>query len=244
MTTVYDFSREWYDLLTPPHRYTLRSVNQSAATTWNGAGPGIIGPHTQFWTTDIAFRPMYDPIQQDVDAFVSRLRGRSGVARIASSRRSRPWYDRNLAATSATFSDGSGFTDGSGFANSFLPPEVYLTTAAAKGARYLVLGGLPASLVNAFRNGDVLEIKPNGIASEFPHKYKMMYGGDTNASGEIGVAIEPPLRQGVAAGDTVSLRYPSTLFRLVDDNQGEIDIGGDGIGSLSLSFIEALDLVP
>lgn len=240
---VYDFPREWYALLTT-QKFTLRSLNQSAPTTWNGAGASAIGPHTQLWTTDFAFRPMYDPVQQDVDAWVSRLRGRSGVARISHTLRNRPWYDRNLAASTSLFSDGSTFSDGSAFANGYLPPEIYVATAAARGARYITLGGLPASLATAFRAGDLLQIKPNGIPGSVPHLYKIMYGGATNSSGQIGVDIEPGLRQAVAAGDVVSLRYPSTLFRLADDGQGEIEIGANGIGSTGLSFVEALDLVP
>jgi hypothetical protein len=97
---------------------------------------------------------------------------------------------------------------------------------------------------SALRAGDLLQIKPNGIPGTVPHLYKVMVGGDTNSSGEIGVQIEPGLRQGVAAGDVVSLRNPSTLFRLVDDGQGDIQVGGAGMGSTGLSFVEALDLVP
>lgn len=241
--TVYDFPVEWYGLLTT-QRMPLRSLNQSTATTWNGAGQGIIGPHTQIWLADISFRPMYDPTQQDVDAWVSRLRGRSGVARIGHAARQRPWYDRNRAANLATFSDGTRFVDGSGFDSGYLPPEVYVVTAAGKGTRYLVLGGFPASTSNVLRSGDLLQVKPNGIAGTVPHLYKVMYGGNSNSSGQIGVEIEPMLRTAIAAGDTVGLRNASTLFRLIDDQQGDIDVGAAGIGSLGLSFIEALDLVP
>ncbi|WP_448043819.1 hypothetical protein [Bradyrhizobium liaoningense] len=241
--TVYDFPVEWYDLLVT-QKMPLRSINQAAATTWNGAGQGIIGPHTQIWTTEMSFRPMYDPIQQDVDAWVSRLRGRSGVARIGNALRQRPWYDRNLLPGTSTFSDSTTFTDGTGFDDGYLPSEVYVVNAASKGHRYIVLGGFPASTANVLRRGDLLQIKPNGLPGTVPHLYKAMYGGNSDSSGEIGLEIEPMLRTDIAAGDTVGLRNTTSLFRLVDDQQGDIEISANGIGSLGLSFIEALDLVP
>jgi hypothetical protein len=187
---------------------------------------------------------MYDPTQQDVEAWVLRLRGRSGVARIGHAKRQRPWYDRNLVATRATFSDGTRFNDGTYFANGYLPPQVYVVTAAGKGQRYLTLGGFPASVSNVLRRGDLLQVKPNGMSGTVPHLYSVMFGGNSDAAGQIGVEIEPMLRSDVAAGDTVGLRNASTLFRLADDAQGEIQLGADGIGSLGLSFVEALDLVP
>lgn len=241
MTNVYDFPIEWK---ISSQRYALRSMNQAPGTSWGGAGGGISGPHTQIWTAQTSMAPVFDPELQDVDAFIARLRGRANVVRFPHLPRWAPWHDRNLVNTVATFSDGSTFTDGSGFISGSLPPEVYLVNAAAAGTRYIVLGGLPASKVKALRAGDLLQIKPNGIPGTVPHLYKAMYGGDTDVSGQIGLDIEPGLRQGVAAGDVVSLRYPSSLFRLVDDNQGEEEVTGGGLGTLGFSLIEALDLVP
>lgn len=240
---IFDFTREWYGRI-QSQKFTLRPINQASSMPWSGAGNAISGPHTQFWAVEVSMMPLYDPVLQDVDAFLTRLRGRARVVRFAYSTRFAPWYDRNLIATRSNFSDGTGFTDGTGFANGYLPPEVYLVNAAVKGARYVTLGGLPASLANCLRGGDLLQIKPNGIPGTVPHLYKTMYGGDTNSSGQIGIEIEPGLRQSVAAGDVVSLRYASTLFRMTDDNQGDVDVTGNGLGTLGFSLIEALDLVP
>lgn len=248
---VYDFPREWHKFIIT-QKFDLRSVNQSAPLPWSGAGQAISGPHTQMWLSTITFAPISDvmdttlgPVLQDMDAFFARLRGRAGVLRMFNAARTKPWYDRNLTAGTSNWSDGSTFTDGSGFSSGFLPPEVYVTTAAAKGARYLTLGGLPASLPSALRRGDLLQVKPNGIPGSVPHLYKPMFGGDTNSSGQIGVAIEPPLRTGISAGDIVGLRYASTLFRLTDDTQFEIEMSGDGnVGNIGGSLVEAMDLVP
>lgn len=240
---VYDFPIDWYGKITS-QKFNLRSMNQVAATSWNGAGAAIAGPHTQVWLCDMVIMPLRDPALQDLDAFFSRLRGRAGVVRLGNGARLAPWNDRNLTPTTSTWSDGSTFTDGSGFSSGFLPPEVYLVNAAAKGARYITLGGFPASFTAALRRGDLLQIKPNGIPGSVPHLYKAMYGGDSNSAGQIGLAIEPGLRAGVAAGDVVGLRNATTLFRLLDDTQFEVEITGAGMGNCGGSLIEALDLVP
>lgn len=245
--TVYDFPREWYDnaagaIVT--QKFNLRSINQVASRPWSGAGNAINGPHTQLWLTDVTFSSMRDPLLQDVDAFFSQLRGRAGVVRMSNALRLAPWYDRNIASSVATWSDGSRFTDGSGFANGHLPPEVFVYAAAARGTRYLTLGGFPVSTANVLRRGDLLQVKPNGIAGSVPMLFKAMFGGDSDSSGRVGVAIEPGLRIGVAAGDQVSLRYPSTLFRLTDDSQFDFEGTGGGIGAGGGSLVEALDLVP
>ncbi len=172
------------------------------------------------------------------------MRGRSGVVRVGNGLRLAPWHDRGLTPTVSAWSDGSTFADGSGFANGYLPPEVYLVNAAAKGARYIVLGGLPASIASCLRRGDLLQIKPNGVPGTVPHLYQAMYGGDTDSSGRIGLAIEPGLRQGVNAGDVVGLRYASTLFRMADDSQFDTDGTGAQMGTVGGSLVEALDLIP
>lgn len=246
MTGVVDFPRELYTRIITSQKYKLRSVNQSAGTNWNGTGGKPSGPHTQFWTADVSLGQMEDPILQDVEAILTKLKGRANVLRFAYSNRWAPYRDRSRVAGRVNFSDGTSFTDGTGFVNGLLPPEVFLVNAAAAGSRYLTLacGSSALGVPNAFRAGDLLQIKPGGIAGTVPHLYQATLGGDTDASGNIGLTIEPKLRQGVAAGDTVSLRYPDTLFRLADDNQGEIDVGGGGFGTCGFQLIEALDLVP
>jgi hypothetical protein len=247
---VYDFPTEWYDLLVS-QKFNVRSINQASQLPWSGAGNSISGPHTQLWINEVTFtsltdymRPDLGPILQDVDAFFSQLRGRAGVVRMSNGQRLRPWYDRSLTPGVATWSDGSTFTDGTGFASGYLPPEIYLTATALKGARTVTLGGLPVSTSSVIRRGDLLQIKPNGIPGTVPHLYKVMVGGGTNSSGQIGVAIEPALRAGVAAGDVVSLRNASTLFRMTDDSQFEIEETSSQMGNVGGTLVEALDLIP
>ena len=244
MTTIYDFPAAWYDWgLAVPGKYRLRSMSQVANRPWQGA-VSIKGPHAQLWMVDMTTAPLQDPNRQDAEAFFSRLRGRAGLLRFADPTKLDCWYNRNTAPASSRFSDGTLFSDGTGFVDGLMPPTVYVAQVAAKGSRYLVLKGFPASVASALRRGDPLEIKPNGVPAGFPHSYHAMIGGDTDASGQIGIQIEPPLRAGVSVGDTVSLRTAASVFRLTTDDSGEMEFAAGFMGSISFSLVEALDLVP
>lgn len=241
--TVLEFPRDFYDKVIG-QKFTLRSMSQAAALPWSGAGASISGPHTQLWLSEVTMAPMRDPDLQDMDALLTSLKGRSNVLRMSNALRLAPWYDRNITPTVSTWSDGSLFTEGTGFANGYLPPDVYVHSAAVRGANYIVLGGFPASTSAVIRRGDLLQIKPNGIAGTVPHLYKAAHSNSSDASGLVGIEISPRLRAGIAAGDQVGLRYPSTLFRLIDDGQGDIEVADGGIGNFGFSLVEALDLVP
>lgn len=242
MTIIYDFPVDWYDQIVT-QKYPLRSLTQVSSRMFGGGQRPSL-PHTQIFMTDITFAPLQDPMLQDIDALFTRLRGRSGALRIAEVMRLKPWYDRNVVPGRQNWSDGSTFTDGSGFASGYLPPNVFAAQSAARGARFIVLGGFPVSTAGVLRHGDAFEIKPNGIAAMFPHRYKVMGGGSSNAAGMIGVTIEPGLRAGVAEGDTVSLRNAASVFRMTSDDQFDFEGSNGGIGNGGGSLIEALDLVP
>jgi len=240
--TVYDFPQAWYPLIVTL-QYRVRSMSQVAARPWIG-GRSVSGPHAQPWLADMTIVAERDPLRQDVDAFFTRLRGQSGLLRISDPTRLAPWYDRNINPTVQAWSDGALFTDGTGFASGFLPPDVYVDTAASRGANYIVLGGFPSSTASVIRRGDLMQVKPDGVAGTCPHLYAAMAGCDSDASGRAGIEISPRLRAGVAAGDQVSLRYAATIFRMTDDTQFEMNTDNGGAGNLGGSLVEALDLVP
>lgn len=241
MTTVYEFPREW---LTPERcLFRLASRSQSAARPWLG-GKSVRGPHAQFWTCQITLTGKRDPDRQRMAAFMSRLDGQAGLLRMTDPHRLKPWRDREATSSSESYSDGTRFTDGTGFDTSLLPPNLYVAAAANRGDNFVVLGGLPTSTADVFTRGDLFEHKPGGVADGVPRLYEMMVGGSSDASGRIGVEIRPRLRTGIAAGDQVSLRRPSTVFRLVDDDQGAMEVTRPVIGSMGFSLIEALDQVP
>lgn len=242
MTTVYDFPQDWYKFSSATFR--IKSRSQVANRTWIG-GNNVKGPHAQGWVTQLTLSTLKDPLRQDVAAFFSRLDGQAGLLRIADPTRLRPWYDRNIIQAVQGFTDGSRFTDGSGFTSSFLPAFCYVIAAANKGDNYIQLGGLPASTASVFRRGDMMQVKPNGVATVVPNLYEAQIGGGTDASGQIGLEVRPRLRQNFTPGDQVSLRYPASVFRCIDDDQGVIQMTAPGdIGSGAFSLIEALDQIP
>lgn len=239
--TVYDFPQEWYELIvTQKFRTWSRSFVSPRPFT---GGVNVNGSHTKLWRADVTMGPQRDLVLQEMKAFFDQLDGQAGVLRFADVTRLAPWHDRALAPSVSYFSDASSFTDGTGFANGYLPPEVYLASAAQAGSKYIVLGGFPASTANVLRRGDLLQIKPNGIPGTVPHLYAALLPGSSDADGNVGIKIDIGLRTDVAARDTVGLRYASSLFRLADDTQGEIE-DSDGVGTFGFSIIEALDLVP
>jgi hypothetical protein len=238
--TVFNFPPEWYEFVSVGSKYRPRTIND--------AFPGrvtvqINGPVAKLWMADVIIGSRSIDLQ-DAKAFISQLDGRANVLRFADASRLRPWYDRNLIPTTATLADGSTFTDGSGFDNGYLPPNVFVDTAASRGANFIVLGGFPASTANVLRRGDLLEIQPNGVPSTFPHLYDALSGGASDSSGRIGIKIGERLRADIAANDTVSLRNASSLFRLTSDDQGDIEDTGTGVQGFGFSLAEALDLVP
>lgn len=245
------FPVEWYQFIVG-QKFNPRSNNQAAGRPWGGAGSAISNrPHTQMWINEVSMAPLADhmapelgPVLQDVGAFIQRAKGRSGLIRMSWGTRLMPWHDRALVASRVGFSDGSTFSDGSLFINGMLPPNVHVEESGLRGANYLVLGGFPANTPNVLRRGDLLEIKPGGVAAPFPHLYSAMFGGDSDSQGRIGIEINIPLRQGVNANDTGSLRYASTLFHLADDTQGDVEGTGGEMGNIGFSLIEALDLIP
>lgn len=238
--SIYEFPSDWYQYVVS-RRFRAMPASQVSPRPWSG-GRNVSGPHAKWWTATITFAPLQDPLRQDVEAFFSRLDGQAQVLRMADPSRLYAW--RNRLNGDGTFSDGATFSDGSSFTINDLPAEVIVTAAAARGAHSISLGGFDVSSVNMLRRGDLLQIKPSGVAGTIPHLYEVMVGGDTDASGEISVEISPRLRAGIAVNDTVNLDTPATLFRLTDDTQGEMQVDGAGIGSLGFTAVEALDLVP
>lgn len=243
MPTIYDFPTDWYEMLVSPGRYRIRPMNQIAKRPWiSGMVPK--GPISQAWLADQAFRPTADPQRNDISAFFARLRGTQGVFRLPDASRPAPWYDRSIVLATGKFSDGTIFTDGRGFVSGLLPPQVYVATAAARGTRFLTLGGFPVSTANIIRRGDLFEVWPNGVPAGFPHLYQAMYGGSSDSTGKVAFDIEPGLRAGVAVSDVVNLRYASSVFRLADDSQGEMETSDGYLYSSGFTAIEAMDLVP
>lgn len=241
--TIYEWSHDWYDFSRASFALTSRS--KTNPLTWLG-GRSVYGPHAQLWMVDLTvnIKDWDNDDGQAISAFFSRLDGQAGLVRIGHVARTEPQYNRVVSPTTASFSDGSNFTDDSGFINGMIPPTCYVYSAGDAGDNNIILGGLPISTSRLLRRGDLLEVRPNGIPAEFPHLYEVMVDGNTDSSGITGVEIRPRLRQGVAAGDQVSLSYASSVFRLIDDDQGAPEVTPPRFSNSGFKLIEAVDQVP
>lgn len=239
--TVYSFPQEWYKFAQATYRLQAMSL-VSPRTFINGKN--VKGPIATAWIGQFTLATQQDPVRQSLAAFFSRLDGQAGLLRISDPSRRAPWYNRNNAGSDIGWSDGSTFNDGSLWGNGLLPAMCYVDAAANKGDNFFVLGGLPASLTDAFMRGDLVEIMPDGIAGSCPNLYEIMVGGDTDSSGRIGLEVRPRLRASFAVGDQASLSYPSTVFRLTDDDQGVLQVTPPVLGSGGFNLIEAIDQIP
>jgi hypothetical protein len=235
---VFAYPNDWYQFASL--RFQLVSRSQVSARPWAG-GNSIYGPHAQLWMPKFTATPQTERNWPAMDAFFSRLGGQAGLIRIGDASRLQPQYNTELAATNQAWSDTTLFTDGTGFADGLMPPTCFITTAVARGDNSVIIGGLPASISRALRRGDLFELRPNGIPSTCPNLYQIMVDGHTNSAGETGVEIRPNLRQGMAAGDMVVLSYPTSVFHLVDDSQGEMEITPPLFANFGFSLIEAIE---
>jgi hypothetical protein len=128
--------------------------------------------------------------------FITRLKGTSGLLRCYDSFRRRPAYDLLHDPVLANWSDGSEFSDGSQWSSGPLPPFVVLDEAARFEATSIVLRGLPAGVTDVLAPADVMEGKPNGIATPYGNLYEIVHCVRSNADGKARVYFEPGLRQG------------------------------------------------
>lgn len=238
MTMIYEWPLDWYKATAAT--FYLQSRSQSSSRPWLG-GKSVYGPHAQIWVCKMTISEQeWDGRGQAMSAFFSRLDGQAGLMRIGHVARLIPQWDRVTATTVQPWSDGTFFDDGTGWESGTLPPLVHVAEAASRGARYIVVGGLPVSSSRVLRRGDLFEIRPNGVASESPNLYEVQFDAPTNSSGATGIEIRPALRQSIAAGDTIVLRNPTSVFRVVDDDQGAVEVTPPMRSNFGFTLVEAI----
>lgn len=226
--------------------FRLRS-NSFLSNGFTPGAPDIYGPHAQVWTASIPIAVQKDRRQwMAIEAFFSRAGGIAGRIRMFDPKRPRPGRDIKRAEQRAAdlgqpWSDGQMWSDGTGWSESDLPPYCVVDEAAAAGADSIVLSGLPVSEAPCLWAGDLMEVRPNGQPADFGHLYEAAFDAPTDAAGKTRVYINPGLRAGVGAGDQVVLRFPTSVFRLVDDDQGRL---GHMLGGAARSGFALLELVP
>lgn len=172
-------------------------------------------------------------------AFFSRLRGQARLIRIGDYRRMKP-FNNNVTPTKQAWSDETYFDDGSGWAEYPVPPFGVVARAASRGDSFIVLGGLPASKTALLLRSDTVELRANGVWTSTPNFYEFQVDGNTNADGEMGVEIWPPLRQGFAVGDMAVFDHPMTVMQCIDDDQGFGTNSFPKLTTRSFSLVEAI----
>lgn len=234
---VHAWPEEWYRFVSG--RFELGSRSQAAASPWSGRS-AVFGPHVQLWQASFTTIDMKEAVHAAMSSFFDEVGGRGGLIRIGHHLRRIPLRDVGVTPGSEMFSDGTGFTDGTGFATGVLPAIIQAASAAAQGTNELIVEGLPASEANVLRKGDLFEIRRDGIADHIPSLHRVARSAPTDAEGRAGLQFYPSLRKGVAAGDSIILKNPTGVFRLVDDEQGKIELSFPNFGSVGFTLIEAI----
>lgn len=241
-TEIWTFPREWYRFTNLS--FQLRASSLVSSRPWAG-GSNIYGPHAQVWMPKFTATVTEESVWPDISAFFSQLGGQAGLLRIGDASRIECRYnrERRRQATQEAFSDDTLFTDGTGFIDGLMPSTGNVIAPAARGDVLVKIGGLLPNVQGSLRRGDHIEFKLNGIADAIPRLHEVVIQGNTNADGECSVKIAPPLRAGLAAGDQASLEYPTSVFHLIDDSQGEIEITPPLLANFGFSLVEAIENV-
>lgn len=193
------------------------------------------------WVAKMTLVPQeWDENGQEIAGFFSSVSGQSGMIRISDPVRRMTIRDYAAQQITEPWSDTTLFDDGTGFASGMLPDFVQLYADASKGDSSIILKGLPSSETKVFRRGDLIELRPNGIASETPNLYEVQANASTDASGKVRINILPPLRQGFVAGDMAVLRNASSVFRLIDDEQGIASMSLPRLADIGFNLVEAI----
>lgn len=231
-------------------RFQLVSTNLTSTAIFSGE-VSPYGPVVQRFYVDLTLPQKRGPDHRFLQGIITRLRGQGNRIRIPDYFRLRTGFDETIfqaqkkSNTLQAWSDTKLWTDGTGWSDGYLPPFVTTDIAAVQGDVSLVLRGLPVSTAQVLRVGDLIEHRPNGIPSTAGRLYEVIDDCRTNTNGKTRVYIEPALRAAVAAGDMIVLKYPSTVFRLIDDKQGTMNrIAPGNLGGMGASFMEVLVEAP
>jgi len=217
--------------------FDLITINlHSVAALTNDIIPG--GTIDQRFVFTPAYPPKSNVRGREVSGLIARLRGMRGRVRMYDPLRRIPAYNMKVLVTEHGFSDGTPWSDGTGWKDGFLPPMVSAAALGRRGDRSLVLGGFPASTSAVLTMGDLFEVRPNGQFASHGHLYIVTHVAHSDGNGETRVQFEPGLRAGVAAGDQIVLRDPTTVFQLASDAEGRAARDVNGHWRMGATLIE------
>jgi len=236
VTPIWEFPCEWYRFATA--KCYLRSRSQASISPWTGRR-NVYGPHAQFWVIEVSMVNIDAPLSFQIEAFLERVGGSSGLIRMGSPMQPEPQWNMDIQGIDQAFADGTLWSDGTGWVEGMLPPKISVIAPEVHSAASAVLGGgLPLSTERVLRRGDIIEFRRGGIADETPSMHRVMMDAATNADGNTRVVFRPPLRKGLAAGDMAVLQRAQTVFRLSDDDQGQAGYTPPTTASLGFTLIE------
>jgi hypothetical protein len=178
----------------------------------------------QIWTVQATYKSERGPTRwAPKSAFFARMDGEAGLLRMADPLRCQPTLNRTLNLPQEPWGDNTLFSDNTGWLNSGLvPPTAEIGVPASMGDVDIVIRGLPPSASQVLVPGDLIEVRPDGIATTIGNLYEVVRGSASNAEGVAGIEVRPRLRQGFAVGDMVVLQHAQCVFRLADADAGRI----------------------
>lgn len=179
------------------------------------------------------------PSYREARGRIARLRGTSGKVRLFDPTNHRPYYNLVTGLTKSNWSDGSTFSDGSQWVSGYLPPVIVVDEAAEAGAESIVVRELPESVQSVMRIGDPFEGIPGCERPEYGEYHTIVEDATSNAVGKTRLYFQPGLRGALNPGDQIRLNYPTSVFALLDDKQGEMQ-NEIMTGSFGASFVEVL----
>lgn len=234
---IIDWPADLVNVQSRGFRLVSRNLQSSALITGEVTPSG---PVVQRWIARLSYPAKREADWRRISGLLAGLRGTQGFLRIGDPMRRMPYHDRTVARTTEAWDDSTSFDDDTGWVSGPLPQFVAAAAAAARSARSILLSGLPASTAGVLGYGDLFEIRPSGVPAAHGHLYEVTGTANSDSSGESRVYFEPGLRTGVAAGDMVVLTEPRSVFRLADEDQGEMEVDNALFGRIGLSLIEVL----
>lgn len=237
MTAIYDWPSEHRGMTAG--RFYLRAANLQSVGSFTGEVTPY-GPIVQRFFCEFTPPPKSNENARTISGIISRARGISGLFRIYDTARKEPYYNSEVTKTTENWDDDTTFSDGTAWESGPLPNYVSVESNASRGDNSIIMQGFAANLTKVLRLGDLFELRPNGQPMEFGHLYEVTVDANTDANGKTRVYFEPGLRAGVAAGDQIVLKNPTSVFRLISDEQGPIEWDRSLVGRVGLSFAEVL----
>lgn len=225
--------------------FRLRPYNiTSVASQTQELIPG--GLIVQRYEAKLTLGTMEAPDWLELDGILSDLAGVGGKLRLWDHARKQPYYNRTATETESYWDNDATWEGGAGWASGLLPPLVVVAENAARGATSIKLREFPASLTAVLRRGDLIEFWPNGARADTGELHTVTGTANTNASGETRVYFRAGLRRGIKEGDIACIGaengpYPSSVFRLSADDDGEISVDrAPDYASSGVTLVEVL----